>query len=138
MNNVHKEKELVDSLIATYKTANPFEICQLKGYKLRYASIGALNGMYRYSRKNVFITINQDRDRYIQFAACGHELCHSIMHPNQNTVFMGSSTFFVTQKQEIEADRFSGYLQLEYYRDISAISDRYLKLIDKEVLKTYT
>ena len=134
---MHKEKELVDSLIATYKTANPFEICQLKGYNLCYAPLGTLNGMYRYSRKSVFITINRDRDRYIQFAACGHELCHSIMHPNQNTVFMGSSTFFVTEKQEIEADRFSAYLQLEYYNDISVIIDRYLKLIDVNILEKY-
>lgn len=134
---MHKEKELVDSLIATYKTTNPFEICQLKGYNLRYAPIGALNGMYRYSRKNVFITLNSNTDRYIQLAACAHELGHSIMHPQQNAVFMGSSTLFVTKKQEIEADRFSAYLQLKYYGDITLIHTRYLELIDVNILEAY-
>lgn len=135
---MHKEKQLIDDIIKKYNTSNPFEICQLKGYKLAFSPIGFLNGMYRYSKKNVFITINRDRDRYTQIAACGHELGHSIMHPNQNTVFMGSSTFFITEKQEIEADRFSAYLQLEYYKDISSISDRYLKLVDRDILKNYT
>lgn len=128
----------MDDIINKYNTSNPFEICQLMGYELAFKSIGFLNGMYRYSRKNVFITINKDRDRYTQHATCGHELAHSIMHPNQNTVFMGSSTFFVTEKQEIEADRFSAYLQLEYYKDVSIISDRYLRLIDQDILKKYT
>lgn len=134
---MHKESELVDSLIAKYKTSDPFEICHLKGYNLSYAPIGSLNGMYRYSRKNIFITINSTIDRYTQFSACGHELGHSIMHPQQNAIFMGSSTLFITKKQEIEADRFSAYLQLKHYGDINLIHPKYIELIDLDVLKNY-
>ena len=133
---MHKEKIVVDKLILKYGTANPFELCDLLGFKLSYKSIGSLNGIYRYLRKTQFVTINSERERSQQIITCAHEIGHGVMHPRDNAFFL-DSTLFVSKKQEIQADRFTGYLLLEYYRDLENIPDKYLKLVDSNIIVNY-
>ena len=52
------EKEAVDKLIKKYKTCDPFELCDYMNIQVRYSDIGEYRGMYRYSKRNQFITIN--------------------------------------------------------------------------------
>lgn len=133
---MHKEKILVDELIAKYHTANPFELCDLLKFKLRYRPLGTLHGLYRYSRKSQFVTINIERERCQQTITCAHEIGHGIMHPKENALFL-DSTLFVSKKQEIQADRFAGYLLLEHYGSIEYIPKKYLDLIEPSILKKY-
>ena len=133
---MHNEKIIVDELIAKYHTANPFELCELLGFKLAYKPLGTLNGMYRYLRKAQFVTINCDRERPQQAITCAHEIGHGVMHPRENAFFL-DSTLFVSKKQEIQADRFAGYLLLEYYGSIECIPRKYLDLIEPSILKKY-
>lgn len=133
---MHNEKIIVDELISKYNTANPFELCDLLGFKLRYRPMGSLNGMYRYLRKTQFVTISSERERPQQVITCAHEVGHGVMHPRDNAFFL-DSTLFVSKKQEIQADRFAGYLLLEHYKSIECIPNKYLELIDRIVLAKY-
>jgi len=125
---LYKEKKLVEELILKYKTSSPFELCELEGVKLSFKPLGTLNGIYRYSKRNKFITVNIDREIGHQRFICGHELGHSIIHPNENRIFL-NTTLFVPNKREIEASRFAVYLLVEYYGCYENIPWEYLKLI---------
>lgn len=133
---MHKEKILVDKLIHDFKTANPFEICELKNIEVQKKPLGSLNGIYRYHKRRQFITLNIDSMTYQQFMTCGHELYHALEHPKENKIFL-STTHFVNNKKEIACDRFSAYLALAYYGTIDNIPSRYLELVESEFLDEY-
>lgn len=133
---MHKEKYIVDDLISKHHTANPFELCDLLGFKLSYKPLGTLNGLYRYLRKTQFITINSERERHQQTITCAHEIGHGVMHPEENAFFL-DSTLFVSKRQEIQADRFAGYLLLEHYGNTDYIPEKYLKLLEIDILNRY-
>lgn len=133
---MHREKYIVDDLISKYHTANPFELCDSLGFKLSYKPLGTLNGLYRYLRKTQFITINSERERHQQTITCAHEIGHGVMHPKENAFFL-DSTLFVSKRQEIQADRFAGYLLLEHYGNINCIPEKYLKLVETAILNRY-
>lgn len=125
---MYKEKLLVENLIKKHGTTNPFDLCILEDIKLAFKPLGTLNGIYRYSKRNKFITVNSEREIEHQRFICAHELGHSIMHPDENRIFL-NSTFFIPNKKEIEAHRFGVYMIIEYNGNYENIPWEYLKLI---------
>ena len=65
---------------------------------------------YNQSYHKKFIHINEEVPREEQLFICAHELGHAILHPNANTPFLVSNTFFCVNKLEIEANRFAADL----------------------------
>lgn len=131
-----REQAAVFDLLKKYKTSNPFELCEILKIKVNYSYLKTLRGFYRYSSRNHFIEINYDLEHAEKYLTCAHELGHYILHQGLNGIFL-STTLMLPNKYEIQADRFAGYLLLEYYKSVNEIPDRYLKLMDSDSLKKY-
>lgn len=135
-----KEKYIVDKLVKKYNTCNPFEICEKRNINVLYCDLGKLRGLYRYSKRNKFITINSNLPEIERMNVCAHELGHEILHSGHNRIFL-NSTFILPSKFENQANRFAAYLLLKGYTDyfenmtisdiskITGIPLEYLRLI---------
>lgn len=117
------EKDVVDGLVKKYKTCDPFELCDCMNILVRYSDIGEYRGIYRYSKRNQFITINTSVQDELLKIVCGHEIGHAVLHRGMNRIFM-DTTFSSSSKYERQADRVSVYLALANWdeRDLYGLS----------------
>lgn len=74
--------------------------------------LGAINGYYNKQLRIKQIHINYNLPEHLQALTCSHELGHALLHPNSNTPFLRSSTFFSVDRMEIEANKFAMELLL--------------------------
>lgn len=104
---MQREEALVRKLMRKYKTNDPFELCQELGYQVLYVPLTGVRGFYQYyCRKNiVYISdaLDYDTTRFV----CAHELGHSLMHRQVNTLYMDTCTFLKTGIYEDEANLFA-------------------------------
>lgn len=114
-------KRITNRLRSKYNTNNPFEIALAMGMKVSYEELGTINGYYNKQLRMKQIHINCNLSEHMKKITCAHELGHAIMHPNANTPFLRSNTFFSIDKMEIEANTFAIEL-----------------LVSDELLKEYT
>lgn len=98
---------IVKSLIGKYKTNNPFEICRHKGIDIYYVPLGSLDGLYTDNFRIKTIYINENLNTQQRKIVCSHELGHIALRHNENKLFLSNNTFFVTNKYEIQADKFA-------------------------------
>ncbi|MER2171811.1 MAG: ImmA/IrrE family metallo-endopeptidase [Psychrobacillus psychrodurans] len=61
-------------------------------------------------RRNQYIVINSNLEKYTQNIVCAHELGHAVLHPKINTPFMRNNTLLSVNKIEREANRFAAEL----------------------------
>ena len=117
------EKDVVDGLVKKYKTCDPFELCDCMNILVRYSDIGEYRGIYRYSKRNQFITINTSVQDELLKIVCGHEIGHAVLHRGMNRIFM-DTTFSSSSKYDRQADRVSVYLALANWdeRDLYGLS----------------
>lgn len=100
-------KGLVEILCEKHHTRDPFEIAEQRNIIVLFEPLGSIRGFYSKSLRQKFIHINHDLSRNQALFTCGHELGHSIMHPNMNTPFLRTSIFFSVNKLEVQANQFS-------------------------------
>ncbi len=100
-------KGLAEGICKKYNSRDPFEIAERRNIIVLYEPLGSIRGYYSKSLRQVFIHINQELNRQQALFTCGHELAHSILHPNTNTPFLRASTFFSVNKLEVQANQFS-------------------------------
>ena len=100
-------KGLAENICKKYNSRDPFEIAERRNIIVVYEPLGGIRGYYSKSLRQKFIHINQDLERQQAFFTCGHELAHSILHPDTNTPFLRASTFFSVNKLEVQANQFS-------------------------------
>ena len=100
-------KVLVSKLCKKYDTRDPFEIARQRDVIVLRESLGGIHGYYAKTHKHKVIHINQALNPQQQIFTCGHELAHSIIHPDTNTPFLRAATMFSVDKLEIQANRFS-------------------------------
>lgn len=116
-------KDKVKQLIKKYGTSNPFEIAEAKGIVVRYVDLGSVLGYHaRYFRTSI-IHINESSTEQEQLFTCAHELGHAILHPNENTSFLKSNTYFSTDRIEIEANTFAIELLFSNWDDSITIHE---------------
>lgn len=106
-------KEIVEGLVKSYGTNDPFEIAAAKNiYVFERDLHEEIFGFYKYIRRNKFIYINSNLSDEDKIFTCSHELGHSEIHPRLNTPFLKRKTLFSIDKIEAEANRFAVELLL--------------------------
>lgn len=116
MNN---PKAIAMRLIYEYKTINPFELCDFLCISVVCCDLPVnISGFYQLilNRKIIYINDNLSyaRKKYI----CAHELGHSVMHSNYNSLFLINHSHFIINKFEKEANMFASALLL-YEQELS-------------------
>lgn len=98
----------VKSLIRKHRTRDPFEMVQSMNVILvRYPLDGDVRGFYQYFKRNNIIYIDELLPKHEQAFVLAHELGHMFLHRRTNTIFLDTRTHFITQKYEIQANRFA-------------------------------
>lgn len=112
-------KELVEGLINTYNTNNPFIIAKHLGIIVKSRQLGNTLGYFCTYKRFKLININDGVSGHLKDYVCAHELGHAIMHKHVNTPYLKSHTFFSTDKIEKQANTFAVELLLpdEYLRE---------------------
>ena len=100
-------KGLAERICKKYHTRDPFEIAEQRNIIVLFEPLGSIRGYYSKSLRQRFIHINQELSQKQALFTCGHELGHSILHPDINTPFLRASTFFSVNKLEVQANQFS-------------------------------
>lgn len=111
----------VERLKKEHGTNNPFDIAEAEKIIIYREPLGSIRGYYNKYVRQKNIHINCDLSERQQYVTCGHELAHAIIHPNANTPFFRSNTFYSINKLERQANKFDAYLLC----DMKCI-DRYL------------
>ena len=106
-------KKEVSRLIKKYNTNNPFEIAKSENIIILFEKLGSINGYYNKYARQRFIHINEDLDFISQLVTCAHELGHATVHPNSNTPFFRSNSYYSINKLEKQANYFSAELLID-------------------------
>ncbi len=100
-------KDKVNQLILKYDTSNPFDLAKMMGIVVRFVDLGNVLGFHVRHLRCSIIHINESATEKEQLFTCAHELGHAVLHPNVNTPFLKSYTYFSTEKIELEANMFA-------------------------------
>lgn len=109
-------KNTVDELVHKYGTNNPFELAELMGIIIRYVNLGNILGFHTRHFRCSIVHINASTTEKQQLFTCAHEIGHAVLHPNVNTPFLKSNTYFSTDRIEIEANTFA--VELLFSQDV--------------------
>lgn len=116
-------KKSVDYYVKKIRSRNPFEIADALNITVIFEELGSINGYYNKQLRMKQIHINYSLEDNERLFTAAHELGHAILHPNTNTPFLRSYTYFSIDKLENEANEFAVELLVpdsefgEYARD---------------------
>lgn len=102
-----KQKRIAESLVRKYKTRDPFRIARELGYLVVRTSLREIRGFWHHTQRQHIIFIDDTLPEPAARFVCAHEIGHVLMHRGYNRIYMDSNTYFPTNRQEIEADRFA-------------------------------
>lgn len=106
-------KKTVQDLIEKHQTNDSSIIASQMNIKIIEHDLHEdIYGFYRYVRRNKFIFINSNLDEQKKKFVRNHELGHVVLHPDVNTPFMRSNTYFSVDKIEYQANRFAIELEI--------------------------
>ncbi|MBM7580065.1 ImmA/IrrE family metallo-endopeptidase [Jeotgalibacillus terrae] len=97
----------LNHVMKKYKTNCPFKIAEEIGIQVIFEDLGKTLGYYHKNYRIKLIHINESASENKKKFICAHELGHALLHPDANTPFLKSHTFYSTDKIEIEANRFA-------------------------------
>jgi len=101
-------KQTVQDLIKKHQTNDFTVIAQQMNIQIVEHDLHEeIYGFYRYVRRNKYIFINSNLTENKKKFVRVHELGHVVLHPDVNTPFMRSNTFFSIDKIEHQANRFA-------------------------------
>lgn len=113
-------KEKARRLVRKYNTNNPFKIAQEKGIIVRHVELGSVLGFHVRHFRCSIIHINERSTEQEQLFTCAHELGHAVLHPNENTPFLKSNTYFSTDRIEVEANTFA--IELLFSQTVDSVT----------------
>lgn len=102
-----KQKRIAESLVRKYKTRDPFRIAKELGYVVVRTSLQEIRGFWHHTQRQHIIFVDDALPEPVARFVCAHEIGHVLMHRGYNRIYMDSNTYFPTNRQEIEADRFA-------------------------------
>lgn len=106
--------DVVNGLLETYGTLNPFELCDLMNIKIIYNNLGKeIKGFFQRTPNDYeIIHLNSELVPEEKKYICAHELGHAILHTDLSISFFIENTLQVKNKYEIQADKFAAELLL--------------------------
>lgn len=96
----------VKKIIEETGTNDPYVIAECLGVIVRTDPLGKVQGYYIRAYGMDAVVINSELSEPLKRFILAHEIGHIILHP-YSTVFAMRHTLLVTDKQELEADRFA-------------------------------
>ena len=100
-------KRIANSLVRKYHTRDPFRIARAAGYVVIRTPLQGIRGFcQKLNRRQVIYVDSNLPDPEARFV-CAHEIGHILMHRGCNRIFLDTNTYFQTNRQEIEANRFA-------------------------------
>lgn len=100
-------KRQADRLIRKYGTRNPFKIAKELGYIVLHVPLTGIRGFHQYVKRCHIIYIDSALSGRDATFVCAHELGHALLHKNCNRIFMDTHTYLITNRYEMDADRFA-------------------------------
>lgn len=108
-------KAIAESLVAQYKTRNPFEIAEQMGILVLDVPLTDVLGFTQKVQRQSIIYLADNLENHQRNFICAHELGHICMHDHMNCVFLSRSTQLVTGRYETEAQHFAVDLLFDDY-----------------------
>lgn len=105
-------KRVADRIANKHLSRNPFQIAEDMGYIVIRTPLSGIRGYYQHVLRNHIIYVSSEIPEHEQVWVCAHELGHATMHGGLNRLFMDAKTLMVSNKYEIEANRFAAFLLL--------------------------
>lgn len=99
-------RDIVNSICCKYDTRDPFELADCLGIRINYCELGSIRGFFVLKNRIKQVFLNYNLSDYEKRFVLSHEIGHSLLHPEQNTMFL-QNTFFSANRLEIEANRFA-------------------------------
>lgn len=100
-------KEKVLNIIKQYKSQNPYELAERMGIIITRCELGNIRGYYFQAYRIKQICLNCNLSKEQEAFVLAHEIGHSVLHPNANTLFLREGTFLSIDKMEMEANLFA-------------------------------
>ena len=101
------QKRIAESLVRKYKTRDPFQLAEDLGYIVVRTPLKGIRGFWHHTHRRHIIFIDDNLSERVAAFVCAHEIGHILLHRGYNRIYMDSNTFFQTNRQEIEANRFA-------------------------------
>ncbi|MEG2769549.1 MAG: ImmA/IrrE family metallo-endopeptidase [Oscillospiraceae bacterium] len=98
---------LVQKLIKKFGTNDPYEICSRLDILVTTLRLVNVRGFYHFANNTHFIYLSDELADHEKRFVLAHELCHTLLHSNDNALYLEHSTFLVTNKLENEANEFA-------------------------------
>lgn len=117
--------DLVRELVHTYDTCNPIDIARCKGIQIEYDIYEETKGYFVKVIKYKYIVVNQRLNEFLALFVIAHELCHALIHHENNHVMKyekgiyhteSHDTFISNDMYEREANFFAILLLHSYLR----------------------
>lgn len=102
-----KPKRTAEFLARKFRTRDPFRIAQELGYIVIRTPLRDIRGFWHHIQRQHTIFIDDRLSEPEARFVCAHELGHIQLHRGHNRIYMDSNTYFQTNRQEIEANRFA-------------------------------
>ena len=100
-------RTLAKELVCEHGTRNPFVIADALGIIVIETPLNGIRGFYQTIHRCQIIYVDNQLSEPERVWVCAHELGHAMLHKGFNRLFMDSCTYMVTNKYELEADRFA-------------------------------
>ncbi|CAM3116168.1 ImmA/IrrE family metallo-endopeptidase [Streptobacillus felis] len=133
-------KDIVNEMVETYRTNDPYIIAKKANIEVLYRDLGNIKGFFKKIGDRKFIAINEELSEFMEKMVLSHELGHAFLHGDDaiefKENFINASSYL-----EKEANTFAAYLLFGYINgeeDVYYINDmeeekifRYLKSLLK-------
>ncbi|EAE6375071.1 TPA_asm: ImmA/IrrE family metallo-endopeptidase [Listeria monocytogenes] len=115
-------QQQIQKLVNIHETRNPFLIAKEKDILILKEDLGEVYGYYNKINRIKMIHLNNLFSDERQLFTCAHELCHALIHQDENTPKLSKQTIVSEWKVEKEANYFATQLlidgsHLEHYID---------------------
>lgn len=102
---------IVENLIETYNTRDPFALCELLDIKVLFWDLEDTKGFYKKVLGKKYIVIDKNLSYFKKEVVASHELGHAIIHDYNDVILMKDTFMFPKHdKFEREANEFAANL----------------------------